>query len=148
MTISISLGDMELFTSLIWSWFNFGTWYLSRSFPFHPGFPILLSIFICSRIWWCFKFPQILLLCLLFNFFCLLLRILSLWPLVILSKGLSILLIFWKKQLLFFVFVLFCFDFFFDSLNSSFCFHLVDFRPEFSYLLLSVPLGWICFLLF
>ena len=28
-----------------------------------------------------------------------------------------------------------------DSLNSSFCFHLVDFTPEFDYFLLSTPLG-------
>jgi hypothetical protein len=28
-----------------------------------------------------------------------------------------------------------------DSLNSSFCFHLVDFSPEFDYFLLSTPLG-------
>jgi hypothetical protein len=28
-----------------------------------------------------------------------------------------------------------------DSLNSSSCFHLVDFAPEFDYFLLSTPLG-------
>jgi hypothetical protein len=28
-----------------------------------------------------------------------------------------------------------------DSLNSSFCFHLVDFSPEFDPFLLSTPLG-------
>ena len=31
----------------------------------------------------------------------------------------------------------------FDSLNSSFCFHLVDFNPEFDYFLLSALLGCI-----
>ena len=34
-----------------------------------------------------------------------------------------------------------------DSLNSSFCFHLVDFSPEFDYFLLSTSLGCICFFL-
>jgi hypothetical protein len=28
-----------------------------------------------------------------------------------------------------------------DSLYSSFCFHLVDFSPEFDYFLLSTPFG-------
>jgi hypothetical protein len=28
-----------------------------------------------------------------------------------------------------------------DSLYSSFCFHLVDFAPEFDYFLPSIPLG-------
>jgi hypothetical protein len=28
-----------------------------------------------------------------------------------------------------------------DSLNSSSCFHLVDFAPEFDYFLPSTPLG-------
>jgi hypothetical protein len=30
---------------------------------------------------------------------------------------------------------------FFNSLNSSSCFHLVDFTPEFDYFLPSTPLG-------
>jgi hypothetical protein len=30
MTASISLGAMGLFRWFIWSWFNFGTWYMSR----------------------------------------------------------------------------------------------------------------------
>ena len=57
--VSISLEDMGLFRSLIWSWFNFGIWYLSRKL----SIPILLSIGFCSRIWWCFGFPWFLLLC-------------------------------------------------------------------------------------
>ena len=56
-----------------------------------------------------------------FSFLVLLIRMLSLCPLVSLAKGLCILLIFSKNQLLVLV----------DSLNSSFCFHLVDFSPEF-----------------
>jgi hypothetical protein len=31
MTASTSLGNMGLFRSLTWSWFNFGIWYLSRN---------------------------------------------------------------------------------------------------------------------
>jgi hypothetical protein len=30
MTVSVSVGVMGLCRSLIYSWFNFGTWYLSR----------------------------------------------------------------------------------------------------------------------
>ena len=71
------------------------------------------------------------------SFLVLLIWILFLCPLVSLAKGLSILLIFSKNHLLVV-----------DSLNSSFCFHLVDFSPEFDYFLLSTPLGRICFLVF
>ena len=35
-----------------------------------------------------------------------------------------------------------------DSLNSSFCFYLADFSPEFDYFLPSTHLGCICFFLF
>jgi hypothetical protein len=56
-----------------------------------------------------------------FSFLILLIRILSLCPPVSLEKGLSILLIFLKKPAPGLV----------DSLKSSFCFHLVDFSPEF-----------------
>jgi hypothetical protein len=55
-----------------------------------------------------------------FSFLILLIMILSLCPLLSLAKGLSILLIFSKNKLL----------------VPSFCFHLVDFRPEFDYFLL------------
>ena len=65
-----------------------------------------------------------------FSFLILLIGILSLCPLVSLAKGLSILLIFSKNQLLHFL----------DSLNSSSSFHLVDFTPEFDYFLSSTPL--------
>ena len=57
----------------------------------------------------------------LFSFLILLLRIWSLYPLVSLAKGFS--------------------PGLFDSLNSSFCFHLVDFSPEFDYFLPSTPLA-------
>ena len=66
-----------------------------------------------------------------FSFLILLIRILSLFTLVSLAKGLSILLIFSKNQLL--VWLIF--------LNSSFCFHLVYFAPEFDFFLPSTPLG-------
>ena len=66
-----------------------------------------------------------------FSVLILLIRMLSLCPLVILAKGLSILLIFLKEPVPGFV----------DSLNSSSCFHLVDFAPEFDYFLPSTPLG-------
>jgi hypothetical protein len=64
-----------------------------------------------------------------FSVFILLIRILSLCPLVSLAKGLSILLI--DKPAPGLV----------DSLNSSFSFHLVDFSHEFDYFLPSAPLG-------
>ena len=60
-----------------------------------------------------------------FSFLILLIRMLSLCPLVSLANGLSILLIFSKNQFLIFV----------DSLCSSFCLYLVDFSPEFDYFL-------------
>jgi hypothetical protein len=66
-----------------------------------------------------------------FSFLILLISILSLCPLVSLAKGLSILLIFLKESASGMV----------DSLNSSFCFYLVDFSPEFDYLVPSTPLG-------
>jgi hypothetical protein len=47
------------------------------------------------------------------------------------AKGLSILLGFLKEPAPGLV----------DSLNSSFCFHLVDFSPEFDYFLLSTHFG-------
>jgi hypothetical protein len=67
-----------------------------------------------------------------FSFLILLICILSLCPLVSLAKGLSILLIFSKNQLL----VLLIFFF----LYSSFSFFLVDLNPEFDYFLPSIPL--------
>ena len=66
-----------------------------------------------------------------FSFLILLVMLMSLCPLVSLAKGLSILLIFSKKQSPGLV----------DSLYSSFCFHLVDFSPDFDYFLPSTPLG-------
>jgi hypothetical protein len=60
-----------------------------------------------------------------FSFLILLIRILSLCPLVCLAKGICILLIFSKNHLLVY------------SLNSSFSFYLVDSIPEFDYFLLS-----------
>jgi hypothetical protein len=59
-----------------------------------------------------------------FSFLILLIRILFLCPLVILAKGLSILLIFLKTQHL---------DWLIFFLYTSFCFHLVDFSPDFDY---------------
>ena len=66
-----------------------------------------------------------------FSFLILLIKILSLCPLVSLAKGLSILLIFLKEPTPRLV----------NSLNSSSCFNLVDFTPEFDYFLPSTPLG-------
>ena len=60
-----------------------------------------------------------------FSFLILLIRILSLCPLVSLDID------FLKEPVPGLV----------DSLNSSFCFHLVDFSPEFDYFLQSPPLG-------
>jgi hypothetical protein len=73
-----------------------------------------------------------------FSLLILLIWILSLCPLVSLSKGLSILLIFLKNPAPGFV----------DSLYSSFWFYLIDFSPEFDYFLPSTPLGFICYFLF
>ena len=70
-----------------------------------------------------------------FSVLILLIWILSLCPLFSLAKGLSILLIFSAPGLV-------------DSLYRSFCFYLVDFSPEFDYLLQSTPLRCICFFLF
>ena len=67
----------------------------------------------------------------LFSVLILLIRMLSLCPIVSLAKGLSILLIFSKNQIFLLV----------DSLNSSSCFHLVDFAPDFDYFLSSTPHG-------
>ena len=70
----------------------------------------------------------------LFSFLILLIRIPSLCLIVSLAKGLSVLLIFSKKQnktvrgLV-------------DTLYSSFGFYLVDFSRDFDYFLLSIPLG-------
>ena len=70
-----------------------------------------------------------------FSFLILLIRILSLCPLVRMAKGLYIL--YWVNRV----------DFLnephglVDALNSSFCFYLVDFSPEFDYFLPSTPLG-------
>ena len=74
----------------------------------------------------------------LFSFLILLIWILFLCPLVSLAKGLSILLIFLKNKLL--VWLSLCI--------VLFSFHLVDFSPDFDYLLLSTPLGKICLILF
>ena len=73
-----------------------------------------------------------------FSFLILLIKLLFLCPLVSLAKGLSILLIFLKEPTPGLV----------DSLNSSFCFPLVDFSPEFDYFPLSIPLGLIYFISF
>lgn len=76
------------------------------NYRFHPDFLDLLSICFCSRIWWLFlNF---------LSFFCyvsllfliLLIWILPLGPLISLAKGLSILMIFSKNQLL--VFLILC----------------------------------------
>jgi len=54
MSALISLGDVRPFRSLIWSWFNFGTWYLSRKFFISSRFSNFVEYTFCSRIWWCF----------------------------------------------------------------------------------------------
>jgi hypothetical protein len=66
--------------------------------------------------------------------FSFLILILSLCPLVSLAKGLSILLIFSKNQLLVWLI-------FFESFCLFVCFHLVEFSPKFDYLLPSTTLG-------
>jgi hypothetical protein len=66
-----------------------------------------------------------------FSFLILLIRILSLCPLVILANVCIYHVDFLKVPAPGLV----------DSLNSSFCFHLVCFGPEFDYFLLSTPLG-------
>ena len=63
-----------------------------------------------------------------FSFLILLIWILSLCPLVSLAKGLSILLIFSKNQLLVLL-----------TLYGYLCFYLIDFSPEFDDFLLSTP---------
>ena len=67
----------------------------------------------------------------LFSFLILLIRMLSLCPLVSLAKGFFYLVDFLKEPTPPLV----------NSLNSSSCFHLVDLAPEFDYFLLSIPLG-------
>jgi hypothetical protein len=70
-----------------------------------------------------------------FSFLVLLIWILSLCPLVSLAKGLIYLVDFLKEPAPGFV----------DALYSSFCLYLVDFSPEFDYVLLPNPLEYICF---
>jgi hypothetical protein len=65
-----------------------------------------------------------------FSFLILLIRMLSLYPLMNLAKGLIYLVDFLKEPAPPLV----------DSLNSSF-FHLADFAPKFDYFLLTTPLG-------
>ena len=62
----------------------------------------------------------------------------TLFPLVSLAKGISILLFFFIELAPGLV----------DSLFSSFCFYLVEFSPELDYFLLSTPLWCICLFLF
>jgi hypothetical protein len=88
MTVSISLGDIGRFRLLIWSCLTLLPGISLENFPFPPDFPVLLSIGFCNWIWWFFRSPSF---CcyvspLHFWFF----WILSLCPLVSLSKGLSI----------------------------------------------------------
>jgi hypothetical protein len=66
-----------------------------------------------------------------FLFLILLIRVLSLCPLVSLAKGLSILLIFLKEPTPSLV----------DSFYSSFCFHLVDFIPKLDFFCPLLLLG-------
>ena len=67
--------------------------------PFPPDFPILWSISFCNRIWWFLEFPVSVFMSPL-SFLIFLICILFLRPLVSLARGLSILLIFSKNQLL------------------------------------------------
>jgi hypothetical protein len=127
MTASISLGEMGLFISLIWSCFNFGTWYLYRklsiSFRF-SSFVIGSDDVLDFLGFYCDVF---------FKFLILLIRTLYLCPLVSLANGLSILLIFSKNQLMIWLIlwiVLFVFTCLFSPLSLIF-------------FLLSPPLGWI-----
>jgi hypothetical protein len=66
-----------------------------------------------------------------FSFMILLIRILFLFPLVSLAKGLIYHVNFFNKIAPSFV----------DSLYTSFYFHLVDFSPEFDYFMPSTPRG-------
>ena len=114
MTASISLGDMGLFRSFIWSWFNFHTCYLSRKLSISPRFffqGFSLSIGFCSWIWWFLKFLPFMLLCLPLLSLILLIWMLPLSPLVSLWVYLSCSFKQKKKQplslLIFFCIVLF-----------------------------------------
>ena len=68
--------------------------------PFHPGFLVLWSIAFCRSILVVFWISAGFVVMSPFSFLILLIRILSLCPLVSLAKGLSILLIFSKNHLL------------------------------------------------
>ena len=81
-----------------------------ESFPFHPDFPVLLSINFYSKIWWFFWIFTVSVVMSPFSFLILLIWKLSLWPLISLAKVFSIWLIFSNNQLLvkwFFCIVLF-----------------------------------------
>ena len=78
--------------------------------PFHLDFPVLLSIGFYSRIWWFFWNFSISVVTSPFLFLILLTWILPLGPLVSLARGLSILLILSKNQLL--VLLILCIVFF------------------------------------
>jgi hypothetical protein len=104
--------------------------------PFQLDFPVLMSIGFSTSIWSFFKISSASIVMYQFSFLILLIWMLSLCPLVSLTKGLSILLVFFKEQSPSFVY----------SFVYSFCFYFVDFSPEFDYYLLSPPLG--CFFFF
>ena len=89
------IGPFRLF---IWSWFNFGSCYVSRKLPMSPDFPILFSISFCIRIWWVVFVSWDYVVMSPFSFLILLIWIQFLCPLVRLAKGLSILLIFSKNH--------------------------------------------------
>ena len=97
---SISLRFMGLFSSSIDPDLILVFCICLGNCPFHPDAPVRMSIGFCSRIWWFFWISSVSVIISPFSFLILLIWILSLCPLVCLVKGLSILLIFSKNQLL------------------------------------------------
>ena len=98
MIIFFFLCSIGLYRYLTFSWFNFGMWHLSRKSSISYKFPGLLSIGLYNRIWLFFEFPVSVAMPP-FSLI-LLIWILPLSPLHSLARGLSILLIFSKNQLL------------------------------------------------
>jgi len=120
---------------VLWSWFNFATFYLRIKLPISPYFPVVLSAGFCSKIRWFFEFPKFLLICLHFIYDFVNLNTVSL-PSGLSGYRLINLTAFLNKPAP-------CG--FADTLYSSFSLYLVNFRPEFGYSLPSTPLGCICF---
>ena len=127
MTVSISLVVIGkvIFNLLIWSWFNFGKWYLSRklsiSFTFSKFVEYRFLNYDLMILW----FSSVSLIISPFSFVILLIWIFFLYRLVVDFVD------FFKETAPCFI----------DSLYCSLCFYFIDFSPQFDYFLLFTFIG-------